>query len=776
MNASTPATNKMNIFINDLMKKMTLQERIGQLNLVTSNIPLSAHIAGDVRKGSVGGMFGALVGGKFAMTGPEPLHEIQKMAVEESRLGIPLLLGYDVIHGHQTVFPIPLGLSCSWNLRHVETTARVGALEASANGLNWVFSPMVDIGRDARWGRIAEGSGEDPHLGSQIAAAMVKGYQGDDLSHPDNVMACVKHLGGYGAPEGGRDYNSIDMSARRFHEFYLPPFIAAIKAGVGSVMMSFSSVNGIPSHADEKMMRGFLRKQAGFTGLVASDFNAIPEMIQHGIGDARGGIDENPLQTVSAVSLKAGVQMDMMGWGFLTTLEKSLAEGKVSESLIDEACRAVLEAKYKLGLFEDPFNRFSAEKAARHIRAPEFHRAAREIAGDSCVLLKNDNDILPLKKADITIAVVGPLADDEDNILGPWSFGGFGGKAVSVLEGIRNVAGDCVNVIHAKGANIADDQRMVDLLNFAGPKVDIDARSPSDLIAEALVAAGKSDIVVAVLGEGAEMSGEAASRLDIGIPPSQRKLLEALAATGKPVVLVLMNGRPLTLQWEKENIPAILVTWFGGTEAGNAIADLLFGNRNPSGKLTTTFPAHVGQIPNSYYHLKTGRPGPKADPSKYTTRCYLDGTTAPSFPFGYGLSYTSFAYGPVTVDKTALKGNDTLKASVTVTNTGARAGEEVVQMYVTDPVASIAQPVKLLKGFQKISLQPGEEKTVTFAITPEDLKFTNAKLRRAWEAGQFIIGIGRNSDDLQTQPITWDKGPKTPARRARKSGQSLVSG
>lgn len=750
--------NAMTTFIDALMSKMTLQEKLGQLNLVTTNIPVEADRAEDIRKGRVGGMLGGLFPCSFGVNGPKGLREIQEIAVNESRLGIPLLFGYDVIHGHQTVFPIPLALSCSWDLRHVENSARMAAREASASGLNWVFSPMVDIGRDPRWGRIAEGAGEDPHLGAEIAKAMVRGLQGADLSRPDSVMACIKHFVGYGAAEAGRDYNNADMSAAKLHDVYLPPFSAAVAAGAGSAMMSFSAVNGMPSHADEDLLERFLPGV-----LRVSDFDGIPEMIAHGLGDENGQIDAaDPLQTLTERALRAGVQMDMMGKGFLVKLEAALAAGRVTQQQVDAACRAVLEAKYKLGLFADPFARFDEARAARDLFAPECRQAAREIAGDCCVLLKNDGALLPLPKSGLTLAVIGPLADDRKNITGPWSFQGDSDRAVSVLEGIRAVAGG-VKIVHAKGANFTEDRRMVELLNFAGTKVELDPRTPEEMIAEAVAAAEAADVVVAVLGEAAEMSGEAASRMDIGLPDNQRDLLKALKRTGKPIVLVTMNGRPLTLPWESEHIPAILVTWFGGSEAGNAIADLLFGERNPSGKLTTTWPRHVGQIPIYYAHANTGRPGnPDEDPGKYTTRCYLDGSSKPLFPFGFGLSYTSFSYGPVTADKAALADDDSLTVSVAVTNTGSRAGQEVVQMYVTDPVASVVRPIKELRGFEKISLAPGEERIVSFSITTRDLEFHDAKLRKVWEPGRFIIGIGPNSDDLRTIDVEWTRRRTAP--------------
>lgn len=751
MKTDNPA---MTAFVDSLMAKMSLAEKLGQLNLITSNIPVEPDRVEEIRAGRVGGMLGGLSPCTFGVNGPARLREIQEIAVGQSRLGIPLLFAYDVIHGHQTVFPVPLALSCSWDMEHVRQTARAAACEASASGLNWVFSPMVDIGRDPRWGRIAEGAGEDPYLGARVAEAMVRGLQGDDLADPHSVMACIKHFVAYGAAEGGRDYNNADMSPARLHDVYLPPFQAAVAAGAASAMMSFSAVNGMPSHADADLLDRFL------PGLLrVSDFDAIPEMIAHGLGDEQGGIDEaDPLQTLSERALRAGVHMDMMGKGYITRLEKALAEGRVTQPQIDAACRAVLEAKYKLGLFADPFARFDSARAERDILAPRHRQAARAVAADCCVLLKNDGDLLPLAKEGLTIAVVGPLADDTRNILGPWAFQGDPANAVSVTQGIRNVAGSGVTTIHAKGANITEDRRMIELLNFAGPKVELDPRPAAEMVAEAVAAARAADVVVAVLGEAAEMSGESASRLDIGLPENQRDLLKALQGTGKPIVLVTMNGRPLTLPWEVENIPAILVGWFGGCEAGNAIADLLFGDRAPSGRLTTTWPRHVGQVPLSYDRATTGRPGnPDEDPGKYTTRCYLDGSSKPLFPFGFGLGYTRFAYGPVSADKTALTGDDTLTVSVTVTNTGTHPGQEVVQLYLTDPVASVVRPGKQLRGFRKVALQPGERQTVSFALTTDDLKFHTPDLRHIWEPGAFVVGVGPHCEQVQTLTVRWSK-------------------
>ena len=769
-----PMSKTMTSCVSNLLSQMTLEEKFGQLNLLCTNAPASTEIEEKITTGAVGGLFGDFLGGSFGITGPQPLRKMQELAVEGSRLRIPLLLGFDVIHGHRTIFPIPLGSSCSWNMDHVRTIAHISAIEASANGLNWVFSPMLDIG-DPRWGRVAEGGGEDPYLGARIAEAAISGYQGNKLSNPDSVMACAKHFIGYGSAEGGRDYNSANMSLARLHNTYLPPFMAAAKAGVGSVMMSLNRVNDLPSHANGNLIKRFLRKACKFHSLVTADFDAISELSKFGLGDENGQRDDNPLKTASIRALKAGVQIDMMSQGYISTLAAAVAEGRIEIAQVDDACRTVLEMKYKLGLFDDPYRGCTLERHARSILTPEHRSAAREIAGDSCVLLKNEKSLLPLRLTSGAIAVVGPLADDRWNILGPWSYAGDPKHSISVLEGIKNMVGDKTEVRYAKGANITNDPTIAQRLNFAGKKVEIDSRSSKELICEAVAAAKNAEIVIAVLGEAAEMSGESASRMDIGIPQDQRALLKALAKTGKPIILVLMNGRPLTLQWEHENIPAILETWFPGTEGGNAIADILFGIRNPSGKLTMTFPRHVGQIPLRYDHKKTGRPSHERF-EKYSTNCYLDGQSDPLYQFGHGLSYTSFSYSEATAKNECLMGeSDKLDVSVTVRNTGTRFGEETVQLYITDPCASIPRPEIELKGFQKIKLQPGEAKAVTFTITPDDLKFYNEKLQHIWEPGEFIIGIGPNAHDLKIMSVNWKKDYQLPAMRPKKIANASLS-
>ena len=739
------AQDQMNTFITNLMSKMTVEEKIGQLNLVTpggavTGSVVSSDVDNKIRKGQVGGLFG--------ITGPERIRQAQDIAVKNSRLKIPLIFGLDVIHGHRTIFPIPLGIACSWDTAMIRRSAILAAKEATADGLNWVFSPMVDVSRDPRWGRISEGSGEDAFLGSQIAASMVKGYQGSDLARNNTVLACVKHFALYGASEAGRDYNTTDMSRVRMFEYYLPPFKAAIDAGVGSIMSSFNEIDGVPATANKFLLTDVLRKQWGFKGLVVSDYTSVSEMIAHGIGD---------LQHVSAEALKAGLDMDMVSEGFLNTLGKSLKEGKITQAQIDAACRRVLEAKYKLGLFQDPYRYCDQQRFENEILTPAHRDSARNYAARSFVLLKNEGQVLPLKSSG-TIAVVGPLAESKNNMLGTWSVSGDHSKSITVIDGIRNAVGNSATVHYAKGANLTDDTAFAKRVNAFIVQAEIDSRTPDAMLREALEVATKSDVIVAVMGEGADMTGEASSMSNISLQESQQRLLKELVKTGKPVVLVLFNGRPMTLEWENKNVNAILDVWFPGTEAGNAIADVLFGKQNPSGKLTASFPVNVGQIP-IYYNLKnTGRPynGDLASGPKFKSN-YLDVSNDPLYPFGFGLSYTTFEYADVKLSKSTAKGNETITATVELTNTGKFAGEEVVQLYISDPVASIARAVKELRGFQKVLLQPGEKKQVSFRITPELLRFYNNNLKYDWESGEFFIRIGGNSRDLKSAKITWNK-------------------
>jgi beta-glucosidase len=736
-----PADPKMNGFIANLMKQMTLDEKIGQLNLLTpgggvaTGAVVSTDVEAKIRKGSVGGLFGVI--------GVEKIRQAQELAVNNSRLKIPLIFGSDIIHGYKTTFPIPLGLSCSWDMNLIERSAQVAAKEATADGLCWAFSPMVDIARDPRWGRVAEGSGEDTYLGSKISAAMVRGYQGRNMAADTTLMACVKHFALYGAAEGGRDYNTTDMSRLRMYEDYLPPYKAAIDAGVGSVMSSFNEIDGIPATGNKWLLTDLLRTQWGFKGFVVTDYTSINEMIDHGSGD---------LQAVSALALKAGVDMDMVGEGFLTTLKKSLQEGKITQKQIDDACRRVLEAKYRLGLFEDPYRYCNPQRATKEVLSADKRAAARLFGTRSTVLLKNNNQTLPLKKSG-TIALIGPLANDKYNMLGTWAVSGDNQLSIPVLDGIRNVAGNGVNVLYAKGANITDDTLLAKKVNVFGLKASIDSLSPEALLNQAVETANRADVIVAVVGEASEMSGEAASRSDIGIPENQRRLIEALARTGKPLILVVMSGRPLTLVRENQLATSILHVWFQGHEAGNAIADVLFGNYNPSGKLTMSFPVNVGQIPVYYNHKNTGRPQPAGEGQKFRSN-YLDVSNDPLFPFGYGLSYTTFSYGNVQLNKTQMRTTENITATVTVTNTGSYDGEEVVQLYIHDPVASVTQPVKKLKGFQKIFLRKGESRNISFTITPEELKFFNSELKWIIEPGVINVHIGPNSRDTKQATFT----------------------
>lgn len=728
---------RMDQFISSLMKKMTIDEKLGQLNLpqagdITTGQASSSGIAQKIEEGKVGGLFNIKT--------VEKIRNVQKVAVEKSRLKIPLLFGMDVIHGYETVFPIPLGLSCSWDMALIERSARIAAIEASADGICWTFSPMVDISRDARWGRASEGSGEDPYLGAYIARAMVKGYQGDDLSTNNTILACVKHFALYGAIEAGREYNTTDMSRLRMYNEYFLPYKAAVEAGAGSVMTSFNEVDGIPASANRWLMNDVLRSQWGFNGMIVTDYTAINEMVDHGLGD---------LKTVSALALKAGVDMDMVGEGFLTTLKQSLQEGKITQQQIDMACRRVLEAKYKLGLFDDPYRYCNTQRSKTEIFTDAHRKEARATAAQSFVLLKNDKQLLPLKKSG-TIALIGPLANAAENMTGTWSVAADFKRSVSVINGLKEALGNRGKVLYAKGSNLTADSILEERATMFGKSLGRDKRPREVILREALDVASRSDVIVAALGESAEMSGESSSRTDIGIPDIQKELLNALLQTGKPVVLVLFTGRPLALKWENEHVPAILNVWFGGSESGSAIADVLFGDVNPSGKLTMSFPQNVGQVPIFYNHKNTGRPLAEGKWFEKFRSNYLDVSNDPLYPFGYGLSYTSFDYGNIRLDKTTLTRGQSITAGVTVTNSGQIEGRETVQLYIRDLAGSITRPVKELKGFQKITLKPGESKLITFNVTEEDLKFYNSELKYLAEPGDFTLFIGPNSRDLKS--------------------------
>lgn len=726
---SSPQDQKMKLFVDALMKKMTIEEKIGQLNLpvagdITTGNMASTDIGRKIKEGKVGGLLNVKSVAK--------IRAIQKQAVEESRLKIPLIFGMDVIHGYETIFPIPLAQSCSWDMPLIEHSASIAARECSADGICWTFSPMVDISRDPRWGRVAEGGGEDPYLGSQIAKAMVKGYQGDDLKQNNTVMACVKHFALYGAPEAGRDYNTVDMSYVRMYNEYLPPYKAAVDAGVGSVMSSFNEINGVPATGNKWLMTDLLRRQWGFTGFVLTDYTAILELIEHGVG--------KDLKEVSAIALNAGIDMDMVDEGFLLNAKELLNEGKVTRKTIDDACRRILEAKYKLGLFDDPYRYLDDKRAENEILTPENRNAARIMAASSMVLLKNESQLLPLDPGK-SIALIGPLVDNKRDVIGTWAPAANSVNSVSVLSGIKNLLGNSVNIFYAKGCNMLTDRKY---LSQISGKESVDSRTDDEMINEAYNVASQADVIVAVLGEPADLSGEAASRSDIGLPGRQLDLLKTLLKTGKPVVLVLMNGRPLTLEYEAANVPAILEAWHGGIETGNAVAEVLYGKYNPSGKLTMTFPVNVGQIPICYNHKNSGRPYEGDTNDKYRSK-YLDVKNTPLFPFGYGLSYTSFNYADLKLDKTKMPANGTLNISVKLTNTGKYDGSEVVQLYIRDMVGSITRPVKELKGFQKVFLKAGESRMLTFTITPADLAFYNSNLQFRAEPGDFKVFVGTNS-------------------------------
>ena len=737
----------MDRFLDNLLKRMTLEEKIGQLNLpvtgeITTGQAKSSDIATKIKRGEVGGLFN--------LKGVDKIRDVQRLAVENSRLGIPLLFGMDVIHGYETIFPIPLGLSCTWDIPAIEESARIAAVEASADGISWTFSPMVDISRDPRWGRVSEGSGEDPFLGALIARAMVRGYQGKDMSRNDEIMACIKHFALYGAAEAGRDYNTVDMSRQRMFNDYMLPYQAGVEAGAGSVMASFNEVEGVPATANKWLMTDVLRGAWGFNGFVVTDFTGISEMIEHGIGD---------LQTVSARAINAGVDMDMVSEGFIGTLKKSVEEGKVSVETVNTACRRILEAKYKLGLFDNPYKYCDLKRPARDIFTKEHRAAARKIAGESFVLLKNEGlsptlaPVLPLSPTS-TIAVIGPLANTRSNMPGTWSVAAVQDKSPSLVEGLTEWVGNQGKILYAKGSNLIGDAAYEERATMFGRSLNRDNRTDQQLLDEALKIASQADVIVAALGESSEMSGESISRTNLNLPDVQHTLLEALLKTGKPVVLVLFTGRPLVLNWEQEHVPAILNVWFGGSEAGPAIGDVLFGAVNPGGKLTMTFPKSVGQIPLYYAHKNTGRPLKEGKWFEKFRSNYLDVDNDALYPFGYGLSYTTFRFSDITLNRSSIGMDNELVASVTVTNTGDRAGSEVVQLYIRDLVGSVTRPVKELKGFEKIYLQPNESRTVRFTIAPEMLKFYNADLKFVAEPGDFDVMIGPDSRNVKTARFT----------------------
>ena len=713
--------------VTELMAKMTLEEKIGQLNQYNDDITATGPItkdadkAGQVRAGKLGSILNAI--------GAKNTKNWQDQAMQ-SRLKIPLLFGQDVIHGFRTTFPIPLGETATWDMNLIEKSARIAAIEASAYGIHWTFAPMVDIGRDPRWGRVMEGAGEDTYLGTLVGKARVKGFQGNGLGNKDAVMACAKHFAAYGAAVGGRDYNSVDMSLRQLHETYLPPFKAVSDIGVATFMNSFNDINGIPATGNKYLQRDLLKGAWNFQGFVVSDWGSIGEMIPHGFAK------DNKDAALKAII--AGSDMDMESRSYINHLAELVKEGKVDIQLVDDAVRRILTKKYELGLFDDPYRFINEKREKEQANNPEHRKFAREIGAKSIVLLKNENQLLPLSPTTKKVAIIGPFAKATVENHGFWSiaFPDDSQRIVTQFDGIKAQLDKNSELLYAKGCNANDNDK--------------------SLFAEAVETAKKADVVIMTLGEGHAMSGEAKSRSNIHFSGVQEDLLKEIAKTGKPIILMINAGRPLVFDWASENIPTIVYTWWLGTEAGNSIADVLFGKINPGGKLPMTFPRTEGQIPIYYNHYNTGRPAKNNTDRNYVS-AYIDLDNDPAYPFGFGLSYTTFQYSDVNVSATQLKGNQTLTASVTLTNSGNYDGEEVVQLYIRDLVGKVVRPVKELKGFQKIFLKKGESKTVSFNITPEDLKFYDDELNFDWESGEFDIMIGTNSAQVQTKRVNWEK-------------------
>lgn len=715
--------------IEELISQMTVEEKVGQLNFLVAGVVTGptatpadpARFTDLIKENKVGGFFNSY--------GADFTRQLQKVAIENTKLKIPLIFGADVIHGFRTIFPIPLGQAASWDMAEIERAERVATIEATAVGIHWNFAPMIDISRDPRWGRIAEGAGEDPFLGSMIAKARIQGMQGKDLSSDNTMAACAKHFIAYGAAEAGRDYNTADMSERTLRDVFIPPFKASIEAGVATVMPSFNEIDGVPATGNSYMLNDVLRKELGFKGLLVSDYSAISELVNHGVA-------ANPADAAKQ-AINATVDMDMEGYAYLTQLPQLVKEGKVSMEILNESVRRVLRLKYDLGLFSDPYKYSNNAREKKSILTKEHLDAAKSMSKKSIVLLKNEKNLLPLSKEVKSIAVIGPLADNKKELNGTWSFFGNENDPVSILEGIKQKVSKNTTITYAKGCDFKGQSK--------------------DLFDEAIKAAEKADVVILAIGEDASMSGEAASRTSLDLPGVQEDLAKAIHKTGKPVVVLLTSGRPLTINWLDQNVPAILETWFLGTQTGPAIADVLFGDYNPSGKLPVTFPRSVGQIPNYYNHKNTGRPydetKDKDNTWKYASR-FIDEKNTPLYPFGYGLSYTTFDYADVQLDKKELKANETLTVTVQVKNTGKYAGEEVVQLYVRDLVGSVTRPVKELKGFNKISLKPGETKTVTFKLTPSDLAFCKRDMSWGTEPGSYQVFVGTDSQNVKEAAFT----------------------
>ncbi len=723
----------MDRFIDSLMQRMTLQEKIGQLTLLGAG----DIVTGNAKSSPVTDRIAAgRLGGVFNLKGVDKIRDLQRVAVEHSRLGIPLIVGMDVVHGYETIFPIPLAMSCSWDTLAIRRSAAIAATEASADGINWTYSPMVDISMEPRWGRVAEGSGEDAFLGSCIADAMVRGYQGD-LSRPENIMACVKHFALYGASEAGRDYNTVDMSRIRMFNRYLPPYRAAVEAGAGSFMTSFNLVDGVPATGNRWLLTDVLRRQWGFSGFVVTDYESLMEMTRHGMGT---------MQDVSVQALKAGTDMEMCSDGYYTTLEGSLREGRIAVADIDSACRRVLAAKYRLGLFADPYKYCDETRRPKDIYTAANRAEARRLAAETFVLLKNDGDLLPLRRQG-KIALIGPLADNAANLCGTWCVAYTPERYSTLRQAMERAVAGKAEVLYAQGCNLTRDAALQKAAEFGKT---IPRGDDSTMKAEALAVAGRADVIVCAMGECSDMSGESSSRADLSLPDVQRELLAELLKLGKPVVLLNFSGRPTVLTWEQAHVPAIMNVWFGGSEAADAICDVLFGDKVPSGKLTMTMPQAVGQIPIYYNHLNTGRPVPEGTKSyrKYQSN-YLDVRNDPLYPFGFGLSYTTFKYSEPRLSADSMATDGSVTVTVSVTNTGSRDADEVVQLYIRDLVARISRPVKELKGFRRVHIKAGETVSVDFAITPDMLKYYDNELRYALDPGEFTIMTGPDSRRLK---------------------------
>jgi len=742
LSAASCAADNMDQFVSKLMSRMTLEEKIGQLNLlpggdVTTGAVMNSPVAALIEKGQLGAVLN--------IKGLDKIRALQEVAVKRSRLGIPLLIGLDVIHGYETVLPVPLAQACSWDPAAIEAGARMAAVEASAAGFNWVYSPMVDIAHDPRWGRVVEGYGEDPYLSSMMGVAAVRGYQGDLTPEggkkEPQVLACLKHYALYGATEAGKDYSTVDMSRLRMYNQYLSPYKAAVEAGVGSVMSSFNFVDGVPATANSWLLDNVLRRQWNFGGFVVTDYGSIGEMVTLGYGD---------LKASALQAMRAGTDMDMCSNAFSKYLKEAVDEGSISMAEIDNAVRRVLEAKYKLGLFADPYRYCNAQRAKKDIYTPAHRQLARDIAAETFVLLKNDG-VLPLKKQG-TIALIGPLADTRNNLPGAWSTGDDPSKYFTVKECMQRYLGAAANVVYAQGCNIYADSVRQHAVEFGRP---IQRGDDKALINEAMEAAGKADVIVACLGEMAEMTGESSTRTDLNLPDVQMQLLKALVATGKPVVLLNFSGRPTILSWENDHVNALMNVWFAGSETGDALCDVLFGDKSPSGKLVNTFPRSMGQIPVYYNHISSSRPVADGEKvfHKYASN-YIDETNGPLFPFGYGLSYTKFGYSDVSLSDAQMAKDGKITASVMVSNTGDRDGDEIVQMYIHDRYSTILRPVKELKGFKRVHIAKGGSVKVDFDIDAKTLQYLNAEGKPFLEPGAFEIMIGPNSRDVKTAELT----------------------